>query len=527
MEASRRELLAGGLVLGALGGGPLPARSAAPSLELTTPSGRVRGVREASARVFRGLPYAEPPVGPLRFKPPQPLQSWNGVREAIAFGPAAIQAQGALTGGSATSEDCLYLNVWAPLDRGPHPVLVWIHGGGNAGGASSHAPYDGANFARDGIVFVSMNYRVGALGFLELGDVLGSAYAGSGNNALKDQAAALRWVRRNIAAFGGDPGRVTLGSTLAGSKDAYGLLAAPSAAGLFQRAAIGSGEPVVATVAEATLVARAMMQGLGGDPGRVLSAPAEEILAAQTKAGQAMGRAGAWRPVIEPGFLPRPPAEALAHGASAKVALLLGCNRDETALNPPKAGASLPPLVQRQFAMLSLAEAQRADASYARAFPGLSDYDRRQKLMTAADYAIPGARVAEAHARAGGLAYLYRFDRSPRDGPLKGRAVNGAEIAYVFDNLDKGEVVDSGGNFTDQDRALAARVHHAWVGFIKGGPPAAPGLPAWPRYEPERRLTMMIDHASVMESDPLGVERALWDRVGEDADGRRRLITSG
>jgi para-nitrobenzyl esterase len=517
MEVSRRRLLAGGGALGLLGSSPARAGSDAAPLELAIASGRVRGVREASARVFRGLPYAEPPVGPLRFKPPRPPAPWSGVRTAVTFGPAAIQAPGALTGGSPTSEDCLYLNVWAPLERGPHPVLVWIHGGGNAGGASSHAPYDGANFARDGIVFVSMNYRVGALGFLELGEVLGPGYAGSGNNALKDQAAALRWVRRNISAFGGDPGRVTLGSTLAGSRDAYALLAAPPLAGLFQRAVIESGRPVVATAAEATLVARGVVQGLGGESARLLSAPAEEILAAQTKAGQAMGRAGPFRPVIEAGFLPRSPVEALAQGASAKVPLLLGCTRDETALAPAKPGVAEPPLTQRRFAMLSLAEARRAEAAYARAFPALSDYDRRQRLLTAADYAIPGARVAEAHARSGGVAYLYRFDRSPADGPLKGRAVNGAEIAYVFDNLDKGEVVDSGGGFTSQDRALAAQVHQAWVAFIKGGPPAAPGLPAWPRYGPERRLTMVLDHSSVVESDPLAVERALWDGVGARA----------
>ena len=210
--------------LGALASGMPVSESAV----VKTRSGDLRGETVDGVRVFRGIPFAQPPVGELRFRPPVEVKPWTGVRPAIRFAPEAMQPAEV---GIARSEDCLYLNVWAPEGKGPFPVFVWIHGGGFTGGRATAPIFDGAGFARDGVVLVTVAYRLGVFGFMDLGPVLGGAYAGSGNNAMRDLVAALRWVQGNIAAFGGDPGRVTVGGESAGAKATAALMAIPEAQG--------------------------------------------------------------------------------------------------------------------------------------------------------------------------------------------------------------------------------------------------------------------------------------------------------
>src|SRR5437016_4209833 len=216
-----------------------------------TTAGRVRGATNPDGGlVFKGVPFAAPPVGPLRFRPPQPAEPWTGVRDAVKFGAASLQPASPLEGmlggreAPAQSEDCLFLNVWTPAvnDAGRRPVMVWIHGGSFTGGSGATPWYDGTSFATsDDVVVVTVNYRLGALGFLHLGEVLGTDFATSGNNGILDQVAALRWVHDNIAAFGGDPDNVTVFGESAGSMSVAALLGTPSAGGLFQRAIMQSG----------------------------------------------------------------------------------------------------------------------------------------------------------------------------------------------------------------------------------------------------------------------------------------------
>ncbi|MES2392906.1 MAG: carboxylesterase family protein, partial [Acidobacteriota bacterium] len=209
---SRREFVAtGALAALSLQGRRVWAQDAAALV--TCGSGTLRGAVVDGVRVFKGVPFAEPPVGALRFRPPIKLKPWKGVREATAFAPESVQ-----TGAGRMSEDCLYLDVYAPVDKAARglPVFVWIHGGGNVEGNSQEAR--GGAFARDGVVCVSLNYRLGVLGFLEVEPLLGATYAGSANNAVRDLIAGLEWVKENIAAFGGDPARVTIGGESAGAK---------------------------------------------------------------------------------------------------------------------------------------------------------------------------------------------------------------------------------------------------------------------------------------------------------------------
>src|SRR5436190_7760967 len=213
-----------------------------------TQNGTLGGKVGDGVHVFRGIPYAAPPVGSLRFKPPRPVKPWSGVREAIAFGPVACQQPSPLEGMFAAqqqemSEDCLFLNVWTPgPDNGRRPVMVWIHGGAFVSGSGSTPWYNGTSFARThDVVLVTINYRLGALGFAHLADVLGDKYAGSGNNGILDQIAALGWVRDNVALFGGDPGNLTIFGESAGGMSVGTLLGTPAAAGLFHRAIPQSG----------------------------------------------------------------------------------------------------------------------------------------------------------------------------------------------------------------------------------------------------------------------------------------------
>lgn len=209
------------------------------SLEVVTTAGVLRGEVIDGLTVFRGVPFAAPPVGSLRFKPPQPLAPWQGIREATEFAASPIQAPGMLAAGQ-ISEDCLYLNIWAPASGGPHPVLVWIFGGGEVKGSPSDSLYDGSRLAARGIVVVNISYRLGSLGFLKVDHLFGNDYAGAENNALLDIAAALDWVQTEIAAFGGDPDRVTIAGESAGAKNTCSMLGLRAAQGKFHGAIVES-----------------------------------------------------------------------------------------------------------------------------------------------------------------------------------------------------------------------------------------------------------------------------------------------
>ena len=486
---------------------------------VTTASGSVRGARaEFGASVFKGIPYAAPPFGARRFKPAQPATPWPGERDALEYGPTAPKAgypppyDALLPEVAISGEDCLNLNIWTPDPGGSAPVLVWLHGGAFVNGSGSVAGYDGARFARDGVVLVTINYRLGVDGFLHLGD-------GVANLGLLDQIAALAWVRDNIAGFGGDPGRVTVAGESAGAMSIGALMAMPAAAGLFRQAILQSGAAHHTLSAETGLLVGHRTAGkLGIEPVREQfgKVPIEQLVRAQQAVRidllgnpdpvvwrEAALNSMPYEPVVDGETLPEDPAHAAA-GAASDVAILLGSNRDEQRLFLVPTGAvdlideaALQRTAQRYgLDPDSALDVYRSGAS--RSGPGYV----AAALVTDWFYRIPAVRLAErreAHGSAPSYMYEFAWQPSAFEGRLG--ACHAAELPFVFDNLaERGMSALLG----QTPQHLADVMHAAWVSF------ATQGDPGWPAYDAQRRTTMRFDLASGAEEDPRPAERELW-----------------
>jgi para-nitrobenzyl esterase len=507
---------AGAAALGLAAGPTLRGLAATPAISeiVRTPLGSLRGRRSGDTVAFLGVPFAEPPVGPLRFLPPRPARPWHGIRPALKYAPAPVQLRRAIV-----SEDCLYLNVWMPVTPGPHPVLFWIYGGGNTEGATGGIA-DGSHFARNGIVCVTPAYRVGALGFLDLTAELGAAYAGSGNNGLRDQILALHWVRENIAAFGGDSDRVTVGGESAGAKDTCALIGAPQAAGLFRQAIVESGSGQTFHTRESgRALTREFLECAGlhaGNAASLRTMPVDRLLNAQRAL---LARIGAFpfRVTVDDVVLDRSPLESVRFGSGHSglgrgVRLLAGSNHDESSFFVR--GAALDrPIGPREVQNMPMEAIRAMEGRYGKHFPGLTAAQRKLRLLTAEEYWIPTMRVAEAHVSTGGEAYFYRFDYPLARGPLAGEVPHSAELKFVWDDetpLQDGERKD-GERKEEERNALVRSVHGAWVDFIRGDVPVLANAPAWPRFNLTERPTMLIDRKSTVALDPNAVERRLWD----------------
>src|SRR5579884_487511 len=333
----------------------VPTTALSPIVEIV--SGRLRGITSGGIHAFKGIPYAAPPVGPNRFRPPQPAQPWAGVREASAYAGHAWQSPlrpkrrpelDRLLGpadDTPEGEDCLTLNVWTPdLDKGKRPVMVWLHGGAFAYGSGNRAVTDGANLARRGdVVVISVNHRLNIFGFLHLADLGGERFAGSGNAGMLDQIAALEWVRDNVAGFGGDPGNVTIFGESGGGGKVSALLAMPAAQGLFHRAIVQSGAAIRMTARErANALAAAVLAQLGigkNECDRLQDVPPQQLLAAIAPASRAAGPRPFplldrydFGPVVDGADLPQHPFDPAAPAASAAIPLLVGGTKDESSL---------------------------------------------------------------------------------------------------------------------------------------------------------------------------------------------------
>ena len=486
----------------------LYAEDSAPQI-VKTSLGDLSGETVGGARVFQGVPYAEPPVGTMRFRRAERKKPWVGVRNATSFAASPMQ-----TGESGVkhSEDCLCLNLWAPIlsgvqGEGPWPVFVWIHGGGFTNGHSFESTFDGSQFAREGVVVVTVGYRLGVFGFLNWEPLLGTEYAGTANNALSDLVTALEWVQENISAFGGDPARVTVGGESAGAKLTDILLGTPRAEPLFTQAISESGGAERVWSREASL---AVAEGFGklwrdethSTIPSMLYAPASALLDVQTKFLKSWPQHFPLRPQIDGNLLPRLPIESIRTNERSK-RLLMGTNRDESALflgphpeQDPTAGdlGNLPlPLFKDVF------------AKYATLYPGMSDDLRRIRAVTAEEYWIPSERVAAALADAGGAAWMYRLDFSPTKGTMKGLAFHSEDVDLVWDRLKASSEVG--------EAAMARQIHAAWLSFLRGKAPAAAGLPVWPKYKGKERATMLLDTVSRVVERPQEAELRLWDGV--------------
>ncbi|WP_327148679.1 carboxylesterase/lipase family protein [Nocardia sp. NBC_01329] len=506
-------LSAAALSASACGGG-----QTAESIVATT-AGQVRGAQEAGVHVFKGVPYAAPPQGVYRYLPPRPVPPWSGVRDASALGPTPPQPPTPppldFFAPAIPGADYLNLNIWTPEPGSARlPVLVWIFGGGFDTG--SNGLYDGRAFARDGVVFVAINYRLGAEGFLFLDD-------GVANVALLDQIAALEWVRDNIAAFGGDPGNVTVFGQSAGAMAVGTLLAMPSAQGLFRRAILESGAGNLCySTHTAHEIGQRLAAKLAVPPIReaVAEAGVERVLAAQSAVmsdlarqpdpqrwgGEPGCRVNMWRPTLDGATLPAKPIDAITAGAGAGVDLLLGHNSEEGRLSlvPFRDLGSVTEAELTTAMHLYRLPVDRALPAYRTAYPAADPGALLAILQADWFYTIPGLRLADARAGGSAPTYLYEFAwRSTQFGGQLG-ACHFLEVPFVFDRLhDQRMQWITGPNPPQQ---LADLMHNTWVRF------ARTGLTHWPRYEPTRRTTMRLDLHPTLVDDPYPV-RNLWDEV--------------
>ena len=502
----RREFMLGSAVAAVVAA--TSGRAANPRSTVRIRDGLVRGRLANGGRAFTGIPYAQPPMGALRFCAPRPVQPWAG--ELDATRPAQVPPQDmdpALPQTGVMSEDCLQLNVWTPQESGPHPVLVWIYGGGNATGSSSLPPYQGETFARDGVVCVSCNYRVGVLGFLELGEVTGPQDAGSSNNALRDQVLVLEWVKHNIAAFGGDPQNVTLAGQSAGAWNCATLMALPAAKGLFRRAILASGgADTVYTPDHAHEFARQFVAQLGGRH-RLRSASISELLSAQKAAQANASTLIVFRPTIDGEYLPAPPIELLRRGCAGSVTTMVGHTQDELRyFFTPEAADN--PASQRLLLHLNTASLPPMISAYQRAFPDIPRGERMLRLLSADLIGIPSLRVAEAQASSGAKVYYYHLRYAIASGPFGACSPHGIDVPLIFEHVDTAFARTVFG-YSSADLPMAKRVHDTWVSFIKTDSPGK-DLSAWPPFDLTERRTMTIGVNCEVSPDPDQAERALW-----------------
>jgi para-nitrobenzyl esterase len=484
-----------------------------------TQYGKVQGAASGPIFVWKGIPYAKPPLADLRFRAPQAPSPWTGVRNATAFGHTSPQSSLVMQGfmnatAEPAGEDCLFLNIWSPRAGDERrPVLFWIHGGAFTIGSGSIPWYDGTSFATNGdVVVVTINYRLGALGFLHLADLGGEDAGFSSNCGLLDQLAALQWVRDNIAAFGGDPHNITVFGESAGAMSIGSLLAMPAAKGLFQRAILQSGAShTVQNGKNATRVASNLLTILGlNKTTELVDVPLEKFLDAQNKAS-ASSRGLAYQPVVDGITLPRQPIEAIAHGSADGVSLLVGTNRDEmrlfTMIDPAQATYDMTTL-ERLFG----AKAPEVAATYDADRPEPSSSDAWIDFLTDRTFRIPAIRLAERQSAQSSSVWMYRFDwPTPAfGGTLK--ACHALEIPFVWNNLDKLGVNMLTGDSPARQK-VAQAMHAAWIAFARGGNPNTPDLPQWPSYDTEHRATMLFNEECQAVNDPQSAERQLWQGI--------------
>ena len=508
-----------------------------------TSKGKLRGTDEGGLLVFRGIPFTRPPVGERRFRPPEPVDRWDGIRDALTFGPMSLQTVnermrdifGTPKEEPRYDEDCLYLNVWTPgLDDARRPVMVWIHGGAFTIGGGSEPVYDGAALAARDAVIVTINYRLGALGFL-CHQSLAEGGNPCANFGILDQIAALEWVRDEIAGFGGDPDNVTIFGESAGAMSVGTLLASPRASGLFRRAILQSGAGHNAiTVDKAQRVTNLFEKALGAgelSAEKLRSAPATAILAAQQQVelreyermqrGQELGLLP-FQPVIDGMLLSKLPIESIRDGASRDVPVLTGTTLDEwrlflgvwpqlLSLDEEAAAYRLAWVVARNDDTVRGREALRAykQAREERGDP-VAALDLFMAAMTDQEFRIPMDRLAVAQAAHGSPVFMYRFDwPSPVANGLIG-ACHALELPFVFGTYGLAPAFVGGGPEAD---ALAKRMGDAWVAFARSSDPSTPEV-RWPRFDPERREVVAFGASGCcVETRPQEPERRFWDGI--------------
>jgi len=489
-----------------------------------TASGPVRGEWEQGVQVFRGIPFAEPPVGALRFRPPVEHKPWRDVRSALDFAPACPQIvtiDPTENNNSVQSENCLAVNVWTPaIDSKRRPVMVFVHGGAFIEGSSRNTGYDGAVLARRGdLVVVTLQYRLGPFGFLELSEIGGPEYCGSGNNGIRDQVAALRWVRKNIASFGGDPDNVTIFGESVGATSVGILLAIPEARGLFAKAILESNSAVrvgkgLSEARELTRQFLRVAHANGLEDLRKLST--SELRAAEQRLFDSVFEDSSFGPTWDGVVLDEPAMKSIQEGHGARIPVLLGTNLDEirywATIEDLPLEAKPPALLETQVASIVGDRAralidtyQRADSEYGEAVI---------HLETDLLFRMTSIRMAEAICDLQPT-YMYLFTYRSTSPLARYESAHAMELPFVFGLIDELESIDFIGRGPDR-ATLMGRIQQAWIQFARSGDPNHRGLPHWPRYERTRRATMLLGLDSKVLEDPFGAQRRSWDGVPFD-----------
>ncbi len=483
--------------------------------------GAVRGNSNEGIHVFKGIPYAAPPFGKNRFGSPQPVEAWDGVRDALEYGPTVLKPpyfppfDALLPEPAIPGEESLNLNIWSPdIEQNKLPVLVWIHGGGFANGSGAVPVYDGSHFARDGVVCVTINYRLGVDGFLFLDEK-------NVNLGIRDQVAALQWVQENIANFGGDPNNVTIAGESAGGMSVGTLLSMPGAKGLFHRAIAesGAGQHVISSeTAQRVSHYFAEKLGIERTAEALAAVPLDRLLQAQIELsadvfnkpdpalwGEIAANQMPFEPIVDGEIIPAIPIKNIAAGNSAGVDVLVGTNAEEQRLFVVPNGV-INHITEEALAATIAAHGLPVEttlATYKADHPDASPGDLLSTFITDWFYRIPAIRLAEAQVKNNSNTYMYEFAwRSPQYNGTLG-ACHAVEIAFAFDNLDtEGNEPLLGSNPPQQ---LAATMHKAWVSFISTGDPG------WAQYDLQNRATMRFDTTSEVINDPHAAERKLWE----------------
>jgi para-nitrobenzyl esterase len=511
----------------------VPARAAAPATTGTpttttgagqdapvvrTAYGPVRGETTGGLNIFRGIPYAAPPVKERRFKAPTTPKPWSQPLDATRFGPACPQTYSdlELPKGEPMSEDCLTLNVWSRSLTGKDPVIVFIHGGGFTSGTARDPWYDGAGLARRGATVVTLQYRIGPFGWLDLSKA-GPEYAGSANNGLRDQMAALTWVRENIAAFGGDAHNITLSGESAGAISISALMGAPAADGLYDRAILQSGTPgTIATKKWAADVAATFTAKAGVDsPAKILTLDTEHILKAADKVYDSQFSDTAFHPVVDGKLIPQLPARRIASADGPDKPVIIGTTLDEARywLYFLPQMSRLPRAYYQPW--LNSLLGKRADAAYnayKKERPGLTDAQIGMAMAGDVGFRMPAIRMAESLAARGVETRMYLATIPAID--LNGTmgSPHAVELPFVFGTTKAAStfVADNAAN-----QHLSQQLQDLWVTFARGATPHT-GTTTWPSYDTRHRATLILDTDLRAENDPYPRARRAWDGLSFD-----------
>jgi para-nitrobenzyl esterase len=490
-----------------------------------TRDGKVQGSLQKNLYIFRGVPYAAPPVGEYRWLPPRPVNPWKGIRPALTFGAICPQSKTPAQFNrlpeveEPQSEYCLFLNVWTPgLDNGRRPVMVWIHGGAFKGGSGSSPTHDGSTLAHRGnVVIVTINYRLGPLGFLHLDKITGGRIPATGNEGLLDQIAALRWVRQNIASFGGDPDNVTVFGESAGAMSIGCLLAMPLAQGLFRKAILESGSNTCKPVEEAVSLTEQFLGFLGvsaGTMAELRTIPAELLLAAFQKLSMKLNIKGSvLEPVVDGSILPAFPIEAVKKGSAAGVAIMVGTNLDEsrfmamldrglTKIDEAALLKRWQNIVPADLAPSLIAACRKA---LEKSGSAVTTADVSLALQTDVQFRIPAFRLLQAHWLNHNPAYGYLFTWPSPQAELG--SCHALEVGFVF-----GILSPSFNGSGPKAEKLAASMQDAWIAFARNGKPDCDSLGVWPQYG-ERRDIMLLGENCHVEPAPLEEERRAWEAI--------------